>query len=352
MDQPSSAISTIPNGTNEFVPQTANVPVILLFRTSWEPSIQPGTALDDAFSALASAYNEQCGFFAVDAEGCPDLSLAYGITVVPSFVLLSSDGKTVQTKLDGIPEIDVLTRAVVSLVSSAPVRAPPPSSEEKETGNADNLDSRLKSLVTSSPVMLFMKGSPSAPRCGFSRQSVEILDSASIAYGTFDILMDEDVRQGLKKYSDWPTYPQLYAHGELMGGLDILKEMMEGGDLAEQLGVQALEAKKSLEERLSELIRRSRILVFIKGIPSAPKCGFSRQIVEILEDIVGEGGRRIAYDSFNILEDEEVRQGLKKYSDWPTYPQLYVDGELVGGLDIVKEMLESGDLQSMLVGSS
>merc|ERR1712194_971625 len=86
-----------------------------------------------------------------------------------------------------------------------------------------------------------------------------------------------------------------------------------------------------LDERLGRLINRHRIMVFMKGIPSSPKCGFSRQIV-------------------NILEDEEVRQGLKKYSDWPTYPQLYLGGELIGGLDILKEMQESGDMDDLLEG--
>jgi Grx4 family monothiol glutaredoxin len=83
----------------------------------------------------------------------------------------------------------------------------------------------------------------------------------------------------------------------------------------------------------------------MKGLPSAPKCGFSRQICELLNET------GVAYDSFNILEDDEVRQGLKKYSDWPTYPQLYVNGELVGGLDICKEMADSGDLQDLLTAT-
>mmetsp|Transcript_880 Transcript_880/g.1950 ORF Transcript_880/g.1950 Transcript_880/m.1950 type:complete len:86 (-) Transcript_880:1361-1618(-) len=82
----------------------------------------------------------------------------------------------------------------------------------------------------------------------------------------------------------------------------------------------------------------------MKGIPSAPRCGFSRQIVEILDSF------GVSYDAFNILEDEEVRQGLKEFSDWPTFPQLYVEGDLVGGLDIVKEMEESGDLKDLLTG--
>jgi Grx4 family monothiol glutaredoxin len=85
-------------------------------------------------------------------------------------------------------------------------------------------------------------------------------------------------------------------------------------------------------------------MLFMKGLPSAPKCGFSRQIVELLENEHAE------FDTFNILDDDEVRQGLKKYSDWPTYPQLYVDGDLVGGLDIVKEMVESGDFADLVRG--
>ena len=85
-------------------------------------------------------------------------------------------------------------------------------------------------------------------------------------------------------------------------------------------------------------------MLFLKGVPSAPRCGFSRQIVEMLDSIDA------SYGAFDILQDEEVRQGLKEYSDWPTYPQLYVDGELVGGLDIVKEMVEDGELEGLLKG--
>ena len=75
--------------------------------------------------------------------------------------------------------------------------------------------------------MLFMKGTPSAPQCGFSRQLVSILRENSVRYGFFNILADDEVRQGLKEFSDWPTFPQLYLDGELVGGLDIVREEME-----------------------------------------------------------------------------------------------------------------------------
>lgn len=100
-----------------------------------------------------------------------------------------------------------------------------------------SLEERLKALISSSPVMLFMKGTPSAPKCGFSRKIVEILNQESIEFGSFDILTDEDVRQGLKTLSDWPTYPQLYANGKLMGGLDVVNDMKAEGPLREQFGL-------------------------------------------------------------------------------------------------------------------
>ena len=83
--------------------------------------------------------------------------------------------------------------------------------------------------------MLFMKGDPDTPKCGFSRNTVQLMNETGAKYSTFDILEDNDVRQGLKTYSDWPTFPQLYINGELIGGLDILKEMFESGDLQDML---------------------------------------------------------------------------------------------------------------------
>ena len=88
--------------------------------------------------------------------------------------------------------------------------------------------------------------------------------------------------------------------------------------------------KEELNKRLADLVKAAPVMLFMKGTPSEPKCGFSRQIVAILRE------NAVKYGFFNILADDEVRQGLKEYADWPTYPQLWVDGELVGGLDIVR----------------
>ena len=92
-------------------------------------------------------------------------------------------------------------------------------------------------MVTRAPIMLFMKGSPDEPVCGFSNQIVSILNRNRIEYGSFNILEDEDVRQGLKEWANWPTYPQVWSNGELIGGLDIVKEMESEGSLRSELGL-------------------------------------------------------------------------------------------------------------------
>ncbi len=99
----------------------------------------------------------------------------------------------------------------------------------------EELKQRLKGLVSENEIVLFMKGDKYLPKCGFSGHVVEILKKLEVEFTTFDILEDEDVRQGLKIYSNWPTFPQLYHNGELIGGCDIINEMFQNGELKELL---------------------------------------------------------------------------------------------------------------------
>ena len=96
----------------------------------------------------------------------------------------------------------------------------------------DDTNARIDAVVKSNPVVLFMKGSPLFPQCGFSSRAVAILDHLDVAYESVDVLQDQGIRQGIKAYSDWPTIPQLYANGEFVGGSDIMMEMYESGELA------------------------------------------------------------------------------------------------------------------------
>jgi monothiol glutaredoxin len=94
--------------------------------------------------------------------------------------------------------------------------------------------------------------------------------------------------------------------------------------------------------RIAEVVKSSDIVLFMKGTPLFPQCGFSSRAIAILDHLGAK------YESVDVLQDMEIRQGIKEYSEWPTIPQLYVKGEFVGGSDIMMEMFEAGELQQLL----
>ena len=97
------------------------------------------------------------------------------------------------------------------------------------------------------------------------------------------------------------------------------------------------------QQYIESLVKSSRCFLFMKGTPSHPQCGFSSNTISIIKDLMGED-----FKTFNVLENQDVREGVKEYGNWPTIPQLYIDSELVGGNDIVTEMFNTGELQSLL----
>ena len=97
-----------------------------------------------------------------------------------------------------------------------------------------------------------------------------------------------------------------------------------------------------INQKIKDIISSNDIVLFMKGTPDAPQCGFSMAVSNILKHL------KVSFEGVNVLENDELRQGIKDYTDWPTIPQLYVKGEFVGGCDIVKEMFEKGELKSLL----
>ena len=97
--------------------------------------------------------------------------------------------------------------------------------------------------------------------------------------------------------------------------------------------------------RIAEIVKGNDVVLFMKGTALFPQCGFSSRAIAILDHL------GVQYETVDVLQDMEIRQGIKSYSDWPTIPQLYVKGEFVGGSDIMMEMYEAGELQQLLVAS-
>ena len=110
---------------------------------------------------------------------------------------------------------------------------------------------KIKAELASGPVVLFMKGTPDFPQCGFSAQTAAALKAVNAKYRDVNIFEEPELREALKQYSNWPTYPQLYVNGELVGGCDIVEEMFESGELAEMLGVEQPESTGAPEQQAS-----------------------------------------------------------------------------------------------------
>ncbi|KAI1855473.1 hypothetical protein JX265_007691 [Neoarthrinium moseri] len=215
--------------------------LIISFHAPWAaPCAQMATVLRTLAAEYPVADPPATSWVSINAEDLSDVSETYDVTAVPYLVLQRND--TVLEAVSGSSAVKVRTAiethakkagdgAATTNGAAENTAAPMEVDEPADPAKAkEELFKRLGELVKAAPVMLFMKGTPSAPQCGFSRQLVGILRDRSVKYGFFNILADDEVRQGLKEYAEWPTYPQLWMDGELVGGLDIVKEELENDD--------------------------------------------------------------------------------------------------------------------------
>ncbi|EGN99326.1 hypothetical protein SERLA73DRAFT_182273 [Serpula lacrymans var. lacrymans S7.3] len=192
----------------------------------WAPWAAPCTQMNEVVLELAKKYPKLL-VLQVEAEEQPDITESMDIEAVPSFIVLR--GHALLSRIPGADAIRLTTALAAHLQSpAAPIPTP---LEKKET--PEELKSRMDGLMSKSKVVLFMKGQPDEPRCGFSRQTVQLLRDNKVEFTHFDILSDESVRQGLKQLNDWPTFPQIIVNGEFVGGLDVTKDLFNTGEFWE-----------------------------------------------------------------------------------------------------------------------
>ncbi|VBB72746.1 Putative monothiol glutaredoxin-4 [Podospora comata] len=226
-----TSLSNWEHHVNSLPPSTL---LVVSFHAPWAaPCAQMATVL----STLASEYPVTeppfTSWVSINAEDLSDISETYNVTAVP-FLVLIRNGQVLET-VSGSSAVKVrnaieahAAKAGAPVLNGAATATDghdgEVATEEDPEKKKEELFKRLGDLVKAAPVMLFMKGTPSEPKCGFSRQLVAILRENAVKYGFFNILADDEVRQGLKEFADWPTYPQLWVDGKLVGGLDIVKE--------------------------------------------------------------------------------------------------------------------------------
>ncbi|KAJ3825663.1 glutaredoxin [Lentinula raphanica] len=205
----------------------------------WAPWAEPCKQMNEVTRELAKKFPSIL-FLQIEAEGQADIAESFDIEAVPSLLILR--GHTLLQRISGA-DAPALTAAVAKFAAPAPSInpqsttnvLPAKASDSIVVEKEEDIESRMTRLMNQSKVVLFMKGSPDAPRCGFSRRICGLLRDQKVDFAHFDILTDESVRQGLKKRNDWPTFPQLIINGEFVGGLDIVQEMVENGEFADAL---------------------------------------------------------------------------------------------------------------------
>ncbi|KAK7576122.1 hypothetical protein V9T40_012408 [Parthenolecanium corni] len=249
-----------------------------------------------------------------------DVFVKFNVNEVPSFLFIKNGN-----------EIDRLVGADPASLNSKLRKY------VKQLSNDDNVTYDLRS----NSIVACVDESGDAQ---LNKDLINILNNTKVKYHTIDVASDNAVKEKLISFSGSSSFPQLYIKGDFIGDLNTVKKYKASGELSVWVEAAAKNLDERRVQRLSSLINQADIMVFMKGDRNTPRCGFSRQLMEILKET------NLPFDTFDILTDEDVRQSLKVYSNWPTYPQVYVKGELVGGLDIIKSLKEDGDLISTLQG--
>jgi Grx4 family monothiol glutaredoxin len=204
--------------------QTRGRGLVVHFEADWcEPCVDLNKFLESQTSAFSDVT-----FARVDAGQLGDVAEAEEVSSVPHIVMYRPEGAA--QHLERVAEISGAKLQPIE----ANLNTIYGNKERRE--NHASMEDFLKYQINKNRVVVFLTGTPSRPRCGFAGRLIEMLDSYDLAYSYYDVMADDEACQALKKFSDWPTYPQVYVNGELIGGMDICKEMHEKDELAAALG--------------------------------------------------------------------------------------------------------------------
>jgi Grx4 family monothiol glutaredoxin len=189
---------------------------------------------------------------------------------------------------------------------------------------------KITKILNSYPVVVFIKGTPHDPFCKFSRSFIEILKGTGIRYKSFDIFRDESLRNYLRLYSGWKTYPQMYINSKILGGVDILKDLVEKGEFLSRVPVEC--KKEGCITFIENYLKENPLVVFGKGSGENIKCKSSAEAYEILKK------NNFNYKVFDVLKDEMLREVLKEQYGYKYYPQVFVNGKFLGGIKFLREI--------------
>merc|ERR1712154_49756 len=209
---------------------------------------EPCKQIKSVISEL-SVDHKELQFYSIDAEEFETLTAKFNVNAVPTIILSKNKKETKRLEAESVPNtVDAIKQfAKHSQTASSLKQNKNQNKNEQNEESAEQLNARIAKLIAAAPIMLFMKGTPEEPKCKFSRECIAIFKKEKVSkFGYFNILNDPAVRSGIKLYSNWKTFPQLYINNELIGGLDVIKEKIEDGEFQQLLPSELKEEENAL----------------------------------------------------------------------------------------------------------
>jgi Grx4 family monothiol glutaredoxin len=266
--------------------------LVFTFYAEWN---QPSLQLRDNLAATVPLFGQfdNVKYFALAAEKCPETFKKFAVEFTPTVIFTQTDKKILR-KFES-EDVGLILDALT---------------EEAENHRANFEQERkvwhpkIKSILSESAVIIFIKGTAENPKCGFTETLLKLLNDQQVEYTYYDILADEYMRYWLRNYSGWPTYPQVYAQGNIVGGLDVCKELIAKGDFLGKIPVSA--RAKAVEEKFNDLVKEHPLLVLTDGFSFESKAveGFLGKVKEQYKD----GDATV----FNLGLDLKLKQFVKE----------------------------------------
>ena len=292
----------------------------------YAPKLAQSEELLSSLKSIASFYTDAIYVF-IDIEKCPDLVKAFDVLVVPSIVL-SDANKKVLKRLEN-PQMNELILNLEDDIALFKTNF----AVEKE-----RMFAKIEKILDVSQVMVFIKGTPLEPKCGFTSSLLEIMKSFGLNFGYFNILEDEDVRNWLRYYAKWNTYPQLHINKKIIGGLDVVKDLVANNKFLELIPETAKKGDPSIKfNRILEECK-GKIVVFMGDLAADE----SKKMAKLLKD------NGVKFVVSEVMGDKNLEQYiLGKYNE-KSLPLCFINGEFVGRFDTLYEICQKKKLLPMV----
>lgn len=281
-------------------------------------------ALIKSLEGIASFY-EQPIYTLINAEKNPDLLKQFSVQKVPTIILSDSNKKIIKEVSpdsinDLIIELDDILRVFETNFEIERI----------------SMFSKIEKILNIHPAMIFIKGTPENPKCGFSSTLLDILKKYELNFGYFNILENESVRNWLRHYSKWNTYPQLYFYQKLVGGIDKVKELISQDKFEELIPFEARKSDPNLKfERLLSLFKE-KLLIFFEGTP------FSSEENKKISNLIKDNG--VKFNFFNLNDDDEFKKFFLQKFNIKEIPIIFINGKLIGGIKEISEKIKNKTL--------